>query len=217
VWKYFAFADASAGRNDAFTCCISHLEGKKEDAFWTCDAIRGRSAPFEPRAVSHEFAALARSYEITTITGDAYAGEWVASAFSDAGMRYEVSPLPKSGLYLESLPIFNQGRVRIPQHDKLLYELRNLERRVSRVGKDSVDHPRSGSDDLANALCGCLYISMNALRKPRTRTGVYGMGGPVKWLDEKPERPHIRFINVDAHGNELKTPEEVYAARYRKL
>ena len=48
--KYFAFADASAGRHDAFTFCIGHCEGSKPDLTWVCDVIRGRSAPFDAPA-----------------------------------------------------------------------------------------------------------------------------------------------------------------------
>src|SRR5207244_2369863 len=58
--NYFAFTDASAGRHDAFTFCISHCEGDKGEEPWVCDVIRGRSAPFNPRSVAQEYAALAR-------------------------------------------------------------------------------------------------------------------------------------------------------------
>lgn len=46
-----------------------------------------------------EYAQLARSYGIHKIVGDAYAGEWVANAFADAGILYETSPLNKSQLW----------------------------------------------------------------------------------------------------------------------
>jgi hypothetical protein len=39
----------------------------------------------------------------------------------------------------------------------LLRELRLLERRTHRSGKDSVDHGRTGHDDFANAVCGALH------------------------------------------------------------
>jgi hypothetical protein len=83
--------------------------------------------------------------------GDNYAGEWVAAAFADAGAKYERSPLAKSAIYLESLPHFNRGAVSIPDHPILLRDLRGLERRVHRSGKDSVNHGAHGSDDYANA------------------------------------------------------------------
>jgi hypothetical protein len=46
---------------------------------------------------------------------------------------------------------------------------------VHRSGRDSVDHPSHGSDDLANVLCGCLYIAVHASRRPGMRIG---FGGP---------------------------------------
>ena len=150
--RYHAFTDPSAGRHDAFTITIGHLE----DEAWVCDVARGRAAPFDPRTVAHEYAQLAREYRCPKIVGDNFAGEWVAAAFADAGVRYERSPLPKSQLYLEALPAFNRGAVVIPNHETLLRELRGLERRVHRSGKDTVDHGAHGSDDYANAVCGAL-------------------------------------------------------------
>jgi len=55
--------------------------------------------------------------------------------------------------------LFARGLVNIPSDATLLRELRLLERRVARSGKDSVDHGVSGTDDFANALFGALYIA----------------------------------------------------------
>jgi hypothetical protein len=164
--------------------------------------VRGVAPPFDPRTVAHEFAQLAREYGCTKIIGDAYAGEWVAGAFTDAGMRYETAPLFKSQIYLETLPYFNRGAVSIPANDRLLRELRGLERRVQRSGKDSVDHPRHGSDDLANSVCGALYIAMHALRRPRARTGFYGYGGKVYYPDEDAGECRLRYITIDGKTGE---------------
>jgi hypothetical protein len=68
------------------------------------------------------------------------------------------SNLSKSEIYLECAPLFARGLVRLPNHPKLLRELRLLERRVHRSGKDSVDHGRNGHDDHANAVCGVLQL-----------------------------------------------------------
>ena len=101
--RYLAFVDPSAGRHDSFTLTIGHLEkgaAKGEENF-VGDVVRGRSAPFnDPPAIAREYSDLARQYGCTVITGDAFAGEWVAGAFKDCGMRYETSKLPKSALYL---------------------------------------------------------------------------------------------------------------------
>lgn len=197
--RYHAFTDASAGRNDAFSVCIGHTEGTRQEPSWVCDVVRGVSPPFDPRSVAIEYARLARSYGCHKITGDAFSGEWVAGAFADAGIEYQTSPLNRSALYLEALPHFNRGAVSLPNHERLLRELRNLERRVNRSGKDSVDPPRAGSDDHANAVCGCLYLAMHDLRAPRVWVGT-GLGNVEysrannPWMDA--ELPRIRIERI---------------------
>jgi hypothetical protein len=51
---------------------------------------------------------------------------------------------------------FARGLVRLPNHPRLLRELRLLERHTHRSGRDTVDHGRNGSDDFANSCCGVL-------------------------------------------------------------
>lgn len=160
--KYHAFADISGGRHDASTLAIGHFD----EGRFICDVMRGQGAPHDPKAVVGEFAALAKAYGVTEVTGDNYAGEWVATAFRDAGMTYTRSELARSGLYLEALPHFAREAVRIPDHHQLVRELRLLERRTSRSGRDSVDHPQGGTDDYANALAGCIHITMRPGIKP---------------------------------------------------
>jgi hypothetical protein len=118
----------------------------------------------------------------------------VASAFVDAGARYERSPLPKSALYLESLPHFNRGGVAIPNLPILLQELRGLERRTHRSGKDSVDHGSHGRDDHANALCGAMYVAVHEARRPKMRTGAIDTDGFIHWDGE--QRPPPRFVTI---------------------
>jgi hypothetical protein len=152
---YVAFADMSAGRHDASTFCLAHVEHGRVVA----DVVRGRAAPHDPAAVACDFAILAKEYGCRTIIGDAFAGEWVASAFRAAGVAYECAELTASQFYLEGLPLLARGLVSIPDHHQLLRELCLLERRTSRLGKDSVSHPTGGTDDYANALFGGLVLA----------------------------------------------------------
>ena len=129
---YQTFVDASAGRHDAFCIGIAHREGETIVA----DVIRGRKPPFDPATVAGEFAALARQYHCSKVVGDNYSGEWVAAAFRAAAIDYTRSELPKSALYLEGLPNFSRGTISIPDHPLLIRELRLLERRTARSGKN---------------------------------------------------------------------------------
>jgi hypothetical protein len=82
----------------------------------------------------------------------------VVEAFRKEGIRYQHAELTKSELYLESLPLFSQGVVDLLDYQPLLLELQALERRTSRSGRDSVDHPPQGRDDHANACCGVFSL-----------------------------------------------------------
>src|SRR5262249_27707074 len=155
-------AGTSAGRGDHFTACCGF---KDQDDRFVCDVLRGRKPPFDPASVAAEYAQLAKDYHCATVVGDAYAGEWVAAAFKKAGVDYRRSKQPRSVLYLESMPHFMRGAVSIPDHSRLLRELRLLERRTAPSGKDTIDHGRNGSDDYANALCGAIRHSMKEPRE----------------------------------------------------
>jgi hypothetical protein len=55
-------------------------------------------------------------------------------------------------------------------------ELRGLERRVHRSGRDSVDHPSHGSDDYANVVAGAINVATREARRPGMHIG-YGAPG----------------------------------------
>lgn len=160
---YVAFTDASAGRHDAFTFTVGHMDGERA----VIDVLRGRKPPFDPNEVAAEYAAVAREYGCHQITGDNFAGEWTVAAFMGAGISYERCETPKSGLYLEAVPVFMRGAITIPDHPQLIRELRLLERRVAPSGKDRVDHGSNGSDDYANAVVGALSLIIKPARVAR--------------------------------------------------
>lgn len=198
---YVAFADASAGRHDAFTVCIGHRVGEGDEARFVVDVVRGRKAPFDPRSVAQEYAKLAGDYRCKKIVGDAFAGEWVSEAFRSAGIEYTRSDLPRSGLYLESLPQWMRGAVSIPNIPILIRELRLLERRTHRSGRDSVDHGAGGSDDFANAVAGALRQSGIGRRKGSTtvfRAGADGTGRltPIAHPEER-TRVRVRAYSTE--------------------
>jgi hypothetical protein len=169
---YQAFTDPSGGvGSDSYTVSIGHKAGNR----CITDVCRGTVGRFDPHEVTKQYAALLREYRISKVTGDAYAAEWCAAAWRDCGFEYQQSEKPKSDIYLECIPLFARGLVGLPDHPKLLRELRLLERHTDRSGKDAVDHPRSGHDDHANAVCGLLYL----LAKPVIDYNVHECNVPI--------------------------------------
>jgi hypothetical protein len=148
--SYSAFVDPSGGRRDAFTVGIAHRDGER----CVVDAVRAWRPPFNPSGVVAECAALLREYRVSRVTGDRYAGEWPREAFRSEGVQYEVAAKTKSDLYLALVSTIHGEQIELPENETMLRELRSLERRRGSSGKDRVDHPPGGHDDLANALAG---------------------------------------------------------------
>ena len=152
--SYRAGIDASGGRGDAFTGAVTHDEGD----LVIVDCLYERRAPFDPVQVVAELVELLRSYGITEVTGDKYAANWCSLAFEKAGISYIDSERDRSKIYLDALPIFASGRARLLDNRRLVSQLCGLERRATRTGRDLVNHPSGGSDDLANAACIALTL-----------------------------------------------------------
>jgi hypothetical protein len=153
--RYVGFVDASAGRRDKFAVAVAH--GEKGCA--VLDTVRAWAPPFNPSGVIAEAAALFRTYRLSAVAGDRFAGEFVAEGFRAHGLRYEPAPADRSGLYLELLPRVNAGTVRLLDLPECLRELRGLERRRGPSGRDRVDHMPGQHDDLANVTAGSLLLA----------------------------------------------------------
>jgi hypothetical protein len=156
--RYAGFVDPSGGSADSFTMAISHMDGERV----VIDAIRETRPPFSPESTINDLAVLLKTYRIDRVTGDRYAGEFPRELFRKRGISYECAALPKSDLFRDLLPRLNAGSIVLPRSDRLVSQLCNLERRVSRAGKDSIDHSPGGHDDLANAVAGAASIAAKA-------------------------------------------------------
>jgi hypothetical protein len=94
---------------------------------------------------------------VHSVTGDHYAGQWVAQEFQRAGVSYQNWDRDKTAAYLELEPFLAQGRVDVLDDEEQVRELRFLEKHVRVGGKPvRVDHPKGAHDDKANALALCV-------------------------------------------------------------
>ena len=151
---YSGFVDPSGGSSDSFAAAIAHREGDR----LILDAVREVRAPFSPEAATVELAAFFKTYGLSSISGDRYAGMWPREAFLRHNVRYEPAERDASGLYLELLPAINSRRVALLDHPRLVSQLASLERRAAPFGKDRIDHPPNAHDDVANAVAGAFAL-----------------------------------------------------------
>lgn len=180
---YKAFCDPAGGSgSDSFTICLGHYDREQQTVI--VDALREVPPRFDPDEVAREFSGLLKSYGVTSVMGDRYAGSWPASRFQAHGIKYESCEKPKSTLYLDALPLLNSRRIQLLDNKRLFNQLVSLERRTTRgTGKDIIDHPRGQHDDLVNVMAG--LASMLTVRKSSyvsDLSWVRGADEPVSYL-----------------------------------
>ena len=161
--EYRAFCDPSGGGADGFSLAIAHREGDQVNI----DLVRERHG--SPAATVAEFSVVLKDYGIRTVTGDRYAGRWPGDEFAKHGVTYRQADRDRSALYLELLARLNSGQVTLPPDPKLSRQLCALERRTGRSGRDMIDHPPGGHDDLANAVAGA--VTLCAVPRLTSKTG----------------------------------------------
>ena len=173
--RYAAFVDPAGGSGtDSMTLAVGH----DQDGTVILDAIRERQPPFSPADVVGEFSTLLKSYRVTKIVGDRYAGEWPREKFKEFGIRYEPAAKPKGDIYKDTLAILNSGKADLLDHPKLVAQLCGLERRTARGGRDSIDHQPGPSfhDDVCNSWAG--MVAELAIRGSGYVADLSWVGGP---------------------------------------
>ena len=148
--NYVAFADPSGGRSDAFTFAIAHAADEKI----VLDLARSFPAPFNPSGVIADIASVLKTYRISEVTGDRYAGSFSSEQFEKLGITYRTADRPKSDLYLDFLARLNSRGVVLLDIEELRSQLLNLDRKTGRGGRDSIDHAPGAHDDLVNSVAG---------------------------------------------------------------
>jgi hypothetical protein len=177
--QYKAFVDMSGGSSDDAVLCIGH----EQDGRAIIDAIAKQSGnpPFNPRSAVEKFAGALREYGLSSVTGDAYAGQTFKLDFEERKITYRASSLTKSELYEHMEPRLNAGEVELPDLPKLQEQLLTLVVRGSRVDHQAGDH-----DDFSNAVAGCVYLcTAAAVQQPVMHMPVHVSAAPASatpWL-----------------------------------
>jgi len=166
---YVGGVDLSGGMNESSACAIAH---KDQEGIVHLDAVREWKGKHSPAAAIEEMAGLFREYGVTKVVADRYAGAFPIDEFRKYNIGVESASISKSEYFLSLLPLFNSGRVRLLDNERLIGQFAALERKPRSGGRDSVDHPPNGKDDFANAAAiSIVEASSKFVRAP----GDYGV------------------------------------------
>ena len=200
---YVAFVDPSGGSADSMTVAVAHGEPRDGQRVAVVDAAREMRAPFSPERVIEEFAGLLKAYGIDRVEGDHYGGAWPGERFERHGIRYVVCRQTKSELYRDALALLNSGQVELLDHPRLIAQLAALERRTGQGGRDRIDHPPGGHDDVVNACLGAVLGVTHAARVVPL-VDLLGPSGRA-WVREQEEQEIRAEIRRDIVAAQPKT------------
>ena len=200
-YRYVAFLDPSGGRSDAMSLAIGHREFRDGLATMHIDLVAGRKAPFDPTAVAGEFAAIMRSYRISAASGDSYSGDTFKGIFQRYGIAFTPIKKVRSELYRDFLPLINSQTITLPDDPEMIRQIVGLERTIH-AGKEKIDHPRNGHDDLANAIAGCAELLVRAGVLPVAAFGVQSSTMPWWEYGRQQQQPYDEPVTIkDGAGN----------------
>jgi hypothetical protein len=177
--RYLIFVDPATGSgSDSMTMAIAHVEHRHGRPVAVVDGVAEARVPFDPADVVVAIAGHARAYRVDRVHGDRFAYGWTSALFERAGLRYEVSPMSKSEVYLSALALINARMIELPDEARLLAQIAGLQRRPGASGRESVDHAaKAGAhDDVANAALGAAALGA-AARRDRGAGSVVVRGG----------------------------------------
>jgi hypothetical protein len=150
-----AFVDMSGGSSDDAVLAVAAYDSERKVAVLCSLMSQTGLPPFNPRDAVRKFASALKYWGISTVTGDAYAGETFRRDFEDMGIVYQVSTRTKSEIYDAFEPRLNAGEVELLDDPKLQEQLLTL---VVRPG-GKIDHQSGDHDDFANAAAGAVVLA----------------------------------------------------------
>jgi hypothetical protein len=175
--SYVGFVDMSGGSRDSLALGIAHLE----DDLAVLDLLRERKPPLDIAGTIEEWAPILNRYGIAAVSGDRYGAQLTVEAWARVGVSYEPYPgtMDASAYYRELIPVVNTRRCRLLDDPTLRLQLSRLIRRARRGGKDQIDHPPGGHDDVAVVAAGALVTALGL------ETGGRQKLFPSEWFPEE--------------------------------
>lgn len=156
--RYYGFVDMSGGGADDAVLGVAYHDAETGQGVLACLDSQSGKSPFNPRKAVKKFAGILKSYRLSSVTGDSYAGNTFRSDFEEEhSITYTKCRLPKSDLYEEFEPALNAGEVELLDIGTLQEQLLTL---VYRGGK--IDHQPGDHDDWANAAAGAIWMVRDA-------------------------------------------------------
>ncbi len=173
-------------RRDSSALVIAHRRAGKILVAELLELRPSKGAALKPSAVVATFAARMKAHGCSYGVGDAYYRESVEEHLSEHGLSYVEAPQHPADYFVRARQLMREGVVCLPDHTKLLQQLREVRAIPTSGGRMSIQQPRTagGHGDLASALCLAVYQIASAGVTPQAPLEM-GTEAHAAWMREK--------------------------------
>ncbi len=151
-----------AFRGDSSALVIVHT---RAGVRWVAEVLELRpekGVPLKPSEVCGRFVERLQAHGCSFLMADGHYQESITEFLMSAGLIYVPAPNRPVDAYVRARMLFRQGVVRLPNHPRLLSQLKEVQGRPQTGGGISIINPRSktgGHGDILSALVLALYAT----------------------------------------------------------
>jgi phage FluMu gp28-like protein len=151
-----------------------------------------KGVALKPSEVIAKFAARMKAHGCSYGVGDAYYRESVTEHLLAHDLAYVEAPQHPADYFVRARQLMREGVVRLPDHTKLLQQLREVRAIPTSGGRMSIQQPRTagGHGDLASALCLAVYQIASAGVTPQVPPEL----GTEEWNAQQREKRQKRMM-----------------------
>jgi hypothetical protein len=175
-----------------------------------------RGAPLQPGEVVRSFAEVVKRHKSNYVRSDGHYREAIAENLEKHGLYFEPAPEGATGkveTYTTARTLLHDGRVKLPNHPRLLKQLREVVSRPTPGGGLSISSPRwrngGGHGDLVSALVIALHERGGLEVSATTAPPVYMS---QEWEDLQHQKRMARVDLMKAEGPVIVDDSSVFGS-----
>lgn len=156
-------------KSDSSALVVCQSDGHRISVAEVLELRPQKGAPLVPSEVARAFAEVAFRFRCPMLVADSWCAEPMREHFRDHGLKLHPAPEGLTGkieTYTLARAALHEGRVLLPQHQRLLGQLRAVQRRPTSGGGVSITSPRRGTGGGHGDLVSALVLALWALRRP---------------------------------------------------
>ncbi len=147
-------------RSDSSALVFAHKRGPLVIVAEILELRPEKGIPLKPSETVAKFAARMKAQGVTYLMADGHYRESIDEHLTAAGLSYVAAPNKPVDAYMRTRALFRQGSVRLPNHQRMLQQIKEIQGRPLPGGGMSVISPRwrqGGHGDIVAALVLALY------------------------------------------------------------